>query len=119
MGFEQLRRYDQQARWSAWLAGGSILPFLAGAYLILSRYESVLGRIVYGAGGNFVAAFAVTVLVSLAIAAAGAMLGLSSAGQRRNDKSALSWFGFLLGGLIATLDLVLLLAFAMLRLQTV
>lgn len=118
MGFEQLRRYDLQARWAAWLAGFSTLPFLAAAYLVISRYESVLGRIVYGAEGRFLPVFAASVLLSLAIAAAGAALGLSSAGQRRNDKSTLSWFGFFGGGLIATLDLVMLLAFYMLRLQT-
>jgi hypothetical protein len=119
VGLEKLRRYDWQARYAVWLAVAAVLPFLAGAYLAASRYDGVLGQIIYGANGRFVPAFAVSVLASLVPATCAFFLGLNSAGQRRNDRSAWSWIGFFLGGLIATFDLVLLIAFLMLRLRTV
>ncbi len=112
-----MRRYDVQASYAVWLAAIAVLPFVAASYLAVSRYESVLGRIVYGGGGRFVPAFAGAVLLSLVLAAAAFFLGLTSAGQRRNDKSNLSWAGFFFGGLIVTLNLVLLIGFYMLRLE--
>jgi len=119
MGFEGLRRYDRQAGLALWLGLFAVLPFLGATYLVLTRYDRVLGQIIYGSAGRFVPAFASAVLLSL-IAATGAFaLGWNSAGQRRNDRSGQSWIGFFLGGLIATLDVILLIAFYMLRLETV
>jgi phosphoglycerol transferase MdoB-like AlkP superfamily enzyme len=114
---ERLRRYDVQASYALTLAILSIFPFLLAAYLALSRYDSVLSRIIYGSRGKFVPVFAACVLLSLAAAGLAFLLGWNSAGQRRNDKSGRSWMGFFLGGLVATLDVVLLAAFVMLRLE--
>ena len=58
------------------------------------------------------------VLCSSLPAFVGFVLGWNSAGQRRNDKPMRSWVGFFVGGGVVTLDVVLMLAFYLLRLQT-
>lgn len=116
---ESLRRYDVQANYALALAVAAIVPFLGAGYLAVSRYDSVLARIIYGSQGKFVIAFATCALLSLAISAVAFVLGWNSAGQRRNDKSGRSWLGFFLGGLLLTLNIVLLAAFWMLKLQKV
>ncbi len=117
MGLEKLRRYDVQATWAVACAAAAAAPFIAASYLAASRFDGVLGQIRYGAHGRFVPAFLACVALSGFLAALGFVLGLSSAGQRRNDKSRRSWTGFFLGGLIATLDLILMIAFIKLRLE--
>lgn len=119
MGSASLRRYDTQATLGFVLSVASALPFLCAAYLALGRYNSELGQIVYGSRGRFVLAFMVCVVASMLPAAAACLLGLSSAGQRRNDKPARSWLSFFLGGGILTLDIILLLAFLILRFEIV
>ncbi len=112
-----LRRFEVQARVALWLAIVSLAPMFAAVWLALTRYDGQLGRIIYGAEGRFVPAFAGAVLASLLPAALGFLFGWSSAGQRRNDRSSSSWLGFFLGGSVATCDVILLLAFYMLRLE--
>ena len=114
---DRLRRFEVQASWALRLAVVSLAPFVAAVWLAMSRYDGQVGRIIYGAKGQFVLAFAVAVLASLAPAVIGFILGLNSAGQRRNDRSSRSWMGFFLGGAILSADVVLLLAFYMLRLE--
>jgi len=115
--FESLRKYEVQARYSAALAVCSLAPCAFALLLVWKRFDLTLGRIVYGAQGRFVLAFAGCVLASLAASALGFVLGWNSAGQRRNEKSARSWAGFFIGGGVLTLDLILLIAFYMLRLK--
>lgn len=117
MAFASLRRYDVQARYALGLAIASIPPFVGAAFLAMRNYEPQLGQIVYGQGGFFLPAFAGCALLSIAPAALGFVLGLNSAGQRRNDNSRRSWIGFFVGGAIVSLDIVLLIAFVMLRLE--
>ena len=117
MGLEKLRRYDVQATWALASAAAAAAPFLAAAYLAVSRFDGILGQIRYGAHGRFVPAFLGCVALSGLLAGLAFVLGWNSAGQRRNDKSSRSWTGFFVGGLIATLDVVLMLAFLKLRLE--
>ncbi len=114
---DRLRRFEVQANWALCSAIVSLVPFFAAAWLAASRYDSTLGRIIYGAKGQFVLAFAVALVASVAPAAVGFLLGLNSASQRRNDQSSRSWTGFFLGGAILSADIVLLIAFYMLRLE--
>lgn len=116
MGWSSIRRYDVQANYASVLAIVSSLPFLAAAWLLCSRYEHELGQIVYDDKSLFLPAFLACLSLSVLPGGVGFVLGLSSAGQRRNDRATRSWVGFFLGGGIVTLDAILLIAFWMLRL---
>ncbi len=112
-----LRRYDVQARYAFVLVILSLLPCALALWLGWTRFDATLGRIIYGARGRFLPAFMACVLMSIAPAALGFILAISSAGQRRNDQSRRSWFAFFVGGAVLTLDLIVLIAFYMLRLE--
>lgn len=118
MGLGSLRRFDVQATYAGFLSVLSAVPALFAAAILLKRYNGELAQIVYGAKGMFVPAFLGCVLVSMLLAGIGCVLGWNSADQRRNDKSFRSWVGFFTGGGVLTLDIILLLAFWMLRLET-
>jgi len=111
-----LRKFDVQAKAALTLAVVSAIPFLCAALLTARNWNSDLDQITYGVGSRFVPLLLACLLLSMAPSALGFLLGWSSAGQRRNDRSSWSWVGFFLGGLIFTLDFILLLAFWKLRL---
>jgi len=115
--FGNLRRYDVQAKYAFSLAMVSILPSVGALWMGWSRFNPDIGRIVYGSQGRFLLAFAGCVALSTAPAALGFVLGWSSAGQRRNDQSNRSWIAFFVGGGVLTFNIVLLIAFFMLRLK--
>jgi hypothetical protein len=117
MSLEKLRRFDVQGKWALILSSASIPPFAAAVLVGLKNYDAALGQIVYGSAGRFVIAFLGCVAVSVLPATLGCALGWSSAGQRRNDRPGSSWFGFFVGGFIVTMDLILVIAFLMLRLK--
>ena len=117
MALGNLRRYDVQARYAFALALVSIVPAFAALWMGWRRFDPDLGRIIYGAQGQFMLAFAGCVVLSMAPAALGFVMGWSSAGQRRNDQSSRSWIAFFVGGGVLTLNVVLLIAFFMLRLK--
>ena len=112
-----LRRFDVQSRYGFILSVVSVVPFAAAAIGAWQRYDAGLAQIVYGARGYFLPVFVACVLVSMVPSAVGCLLGFNSAGQRRNEKPARSWAGFFLGGTVFTFDLILLIAFYMLRLE--
>lgn len=113
----QFRRLEVQAVWALGLGLLSLGPSLAAAFLAFRNYNGQLGRIVYGAEGRFILLFAGCVITSAALAFPGFVLGWSSAGHSRNDRSAASWAGFFLGGVALSANIVLLLALYMLRLR--
>lgn len=117
MDLSKLRRYDVQAGWSMALSAVSIIPLVCALMFTWQRYDPVLGRIIYGSEGKFVPVLLASVMASMLPSALGFVLGLSSAGQRRNDKPWRSWFGFFIGGTVMTVNLILLIAFFMLRLE--
>jgi len=112
----KFRRFDVQASYALVLSLVSVLPCAAAAGVLLMKYDGTLGQIVYGAGGMVAPVFLLCVAVSLLSAFAGFLFGLSSAGQRRNDKSKQSWVGFFVGGTVCTLNVIMVIAFMMLRL---
>lgn len=116
MAVGRLRRYDIQASYSCVLSVVSIVPFLGALGMAFRNYRHDLGQITYGDKGLFLPVFAGCLLLSMVPGALGFLLGWNSAGQRRNDKPRRSWTGFFVGGGILTLDLILLIAFWMLRL---
>ena len=117
MALDRLRRYDVQATYACALSLLSIVPALGGLLLTYRNYHNDLGQIIYGEKGSFLPALATCVLTSLIPAGVGFALGWSSAGQRRNDKPTRSWVGFFTGGAVLTLDLILVVAFVMLRFE--
>ena len=117
MGLDRLRRYDVQAGYAPVLSLVSVIPFLVAAGLAFRNYHSDLGQIVYGSRGVFLPLYAGCLLLSMMPAALGFLLGWSSAGQRRNDRPTRSWIGFFVGGGVLTFDLILAVAFLMLRLE--
>lgn len=112
-----LRKFEVQARYAAILAVLSLLPCLGAIALAYRNFDWLLGRIKYGGGGRFVMGFAGCVLLSLAPGALALVLGLNSAGQKRNERSSQSWIGFFIGGAVVTVNVILLIAFFMLRLK--
>ena len=117
MALSNLRRFDVQATYAVVLGCVAVLPFLAAGMLAFTRYNRELGQIVYGSRGMFVPAFLGAVLSSMLPAALAFFLGWNSAGERRNERQGRSWLGFFLGGTVLTLDIILVLAFLMLRLK--
>lgn len=115
--FDQLRRYEVQAACSLALALLSLAPAAAAGWLALRNYDEQLGRIIYGFKGSFLIIFAASVAASMGVAFLGFAMGWNSAGQPRNHRSAASWAGFFLGGLVLTVNIILVLAFYMLRLR--
>lgn len=116
MGVGSLRRYDVQASYALFFALGSLFPLAGAVGIGLSRYQSDLGQIVYGGSkGLFVPAYFGCVLLSMVCGGLGFVFGWSSAGEPRNDKQRRSWIGFFLGGSVVTCDMILTLAFFMLR----
>jgi hypothetical protein len=113
--FRHLRRYDVQATYGCALSLVSLAPFAGAVVLSFRNYHHDLGQILYSAEGAFLPIFLVCLLVSIAPSTIGFFLGWNSAGQRRNDKPVRSWIGFFIGGGVLTFDLILLVAFWMLR----
>ncbi len=116
MGLDSFRRYDVQAGYAQVFAILSVFPLLAAAWLAHRNFHMDVMQIIYQSKLYLFALVGCTFL-SAAMAALGCLLGFNSAGQRRNDKPARSWFGFFLGGGVLTLDVILLIAFLMLRLE--
>jgi hypothetical protein len=114
VGLSSLRRFDIQASYAYVLSIFSVFPLVGGAYLAWRNYNQDLGQILYQSKA-YVAAFAGCVLISIAAGGLGCLLGFNSAGQRRNDKPLRSWVGFFVGGGVLTFDVILLIAFLMLR----
>ena len=117
MTFRHLRRYDVQAGYACVLSLVSLVPFAGAVVMAFRNYQHELGQIVYGSQGAFLPVFLGCLFVSMVPSAIGFFLGWSSAGQRRNDKPARSWTGFFIGGGVLTFDLILLIAFWMIRLE--
>lgn len=117
MAFSRLRRLDVQANCAVVLAFVSLVPCVAAGGVLVWKYDATLGQIVYGGAGKVVPVFVGCLLASLAPGVVSFLLGWNSAGQRQNDKPGRSWLGFFVGGAVVTVDVILMIAFVMLRLE--
>lgn len=117
MGFSQLRRFDVQAKYALVLSLMSVAPWLGAMIVVARNYDHNLGQIVHGAKSLFLPVFLACLGSSLVLSLIGSGFGLNSAGQRRNDKPKWSWTGFLVGSGVATLNVILLIAYFMLKMK--
>lgn len=116
MGFSQLRRFDVQAKYALVLSLGSVPPLVVATTLAIRNYDHNLGQIVHGSEGLFLPVFLACLGLSLLVGAIGSALGLSSAGRPRNERPAWSWIGFFVGSTVVASNLILLIAYWMLKL---
>ena len=100
-----LRRYDTQARVSLITSLASVVT-LAGLLAAVIRRTNFAERVLYYGTRTQVAILAATV-VTLMLSTIGFGMGLSSAGQRRNDKQKWSWIGFFVGAGVLCLTLII------------
>ncbi len=115
MARSSLRRYDVQATYAMGAALFSVVPLIAGILLLLRNWDPVLGKIIYGFSGKFLPMLGICIVLAALSGAVAVVMGLNSAGQRRNDQERRSWIGFFLGGAVVTSSIIVAIAFLMLR----
>ncbi len=91
------KTFEQQARMSVIFAVVSVIAALGAAVLCIYKFRPDEGFVVFNSGGLFQPVVAAAILVSLLSGATAFFMGLSSAGQRRNKATSLSWLGFFTG----------------------
>jgi hypothetical protein len=101
-----LRKFENQARVSVYLAILGAISCLVGLVAMLQRFDAQNFMITYNSKRMFHYAFAATLAVALACAVIGCGFGFNSAGQRRNKATRLSWIGFFVNAAIIALTLM-------------
>ena len=117
MARASLRRYDIQAVYALVLSLASVVPMLGGVVLFFRNFTFELAAIVYLQGSMFQPAYLGAAALAGLLSGIGFLMGWNSAGQRRNHRSSWSWTAFFVGGFVATITVILLLAFVLLRQQ--
>ena len=106
-----LRKVDTQATSSAVLSLSSLF-FVAGlAVLVFRHVDTETLSILYKSGTLRVPAIGLCGLLALGLSVLGFGFGISSAGERRNQKNHLSWTGFFVGAFAICATLILLATF--------
>ncbi len=116
MGLGSLRRFDVQANYARVLAIIAVFPLIGSIFLVWRNYHPDVRQIIYAAN-SYALALLACIGSALLLGGVACILGWNSAGQRINEKQGRSWFGFFVGGAVVTSALILLIAFAMLRLH--
>jgi hypothetical protein len=88
------------------------LVLLAG--LLWRNYDGELKMILFG-NPMFQHVILLGVAGTMGLAAIGALLGMNSAGQRRNEHQGRSWAGFFIGTVALSLTIVAFAAFWLMR----
>lgn len=110
MAKANLRQYNAQAKLSMVFAVASFLSLCALVYLLQRRYNFEMKQFIYGTASKYAPAVYLTTAVTMLLAAAAAAIGGNSAGQKRNDKTRLSWTAFFIGAVVLAVTII---AFAM------
>ncbi len=97
--------YESLSRLSVILACVGLVAVLVTLGLLLRNADLEARYVYYNPKGMFLPALGAGLFVSLATAAAGFFIGLSTAGQRRNQATGLSWAGFFLSAAVITLTM--------------
>ncbi len=103
-----LRKVETQATASAVLSLSSLFFLLGLAVLVFRHFDWQSKSIFYKEGTLRVVALGLCGLFSLGLSVLGFGFGISSAGERRNQRNNLSWGGFFVGAFAICLTLVLL-----------
>jgi amino acid transporter len=106
-----LRRYDTQAKWSLWISLLSAVMLIMLAGLEARNFKPDLKVIVFGKHSPYQWVVLGTVAVTILLSTVGLLLGINSAGQRRNELQKHSWAGFFIGTGVLSLALILFVAF--------
>jgi asparagine N-glycosylation enzyme membrane subunit Stt3 len=110
--------YENQAKLSVGLGGLGGLAILGVLALIAKNFHRELPAIIYNPEGKWILVFGLGMLGALVTSAAGLLVGLNSAGQKRNTQTRLSWIGFFVNAGLLTLALIAGLAFYLMRMPT-
>lgn len=111
MARRSLRRYDTQAKWSLWISLLSLVTVIVLAGLEVRNFNSQLKVIAFAKQSPYQMAVLGCVAITVLLSTAGLLLGISSAGQRRNELQRRSWAGFFIGTGVLSLALILFVAF--------
>jgi amino acid transporter len=106
-----LRRYDTQAKWSLWISLLSVVTLIMLAGLEARNLNSQLKVIAFGKHSPYQWVVLGTVAVTMLLSTVGLLLGVNSAGQRRNELQRRSWAGFFIGTGALSLSFILFVAF--------
>jgi prepilin signal peptidase PulO-like enzyme (type II secretory pathway) len=98
----KLKTYEGQAKVSVLLAVLGGLALVGVLALICRNFDLATWFTTYNPNGFWLPILGVGLLAALAASTIGFFVGLHSAGQRRNTRSALAWLGFFVNALIIT-----------------
>ena len=102
-----MRRFDVQAKYAMFSSMAAILGVASLLVLILRNYRKLEVAVVYSGDSMFAPAVFVITAGTLLLAATGAMMGLNSAGQKRNTNNKQSWIAFFVGTAMASFAVLL------------
>jgi hypothetical protein len=107
----KLSSYEGQALLSLALAGVGALCVIAAAVFIFGAFHTDSFLTIYKQGSSRFFGIVLSLAIAGFSGALGFILGLNSAGQRRNTASTRSWQGFFANALVVTLSISLLIFF--------
>lgn len=92
----------------------AVFGLLGTAGLLWRNYDAELKLIIFG-NSMFHVAVLLGVAGTMGLSAIGVLLGMNSAGQRRNEHQGRSWTGFFLGTAVLSLAIIIFAAFWLMR----
>ena len=99
----KLKTYEDQAKLGVVLAAISLVAALCGAYGVLSRFEFETFFTYYSPNSLRLPLIGAALLGSVLCGAVAFFIGFSTAGQRRNKATNVSWLAFFLSAAGMTL----------------
>ena len=101
-----IRRFDVQAKISLVVSLVALLGVVGLVVLIVRNYQSDMQVVLYKRASMYAPLIYLTTALTLLLAAAGASIGLNSAGQKRNEYTRRSWLAFFIG--LATISVTII-----------
>ncbi|MCG3129529.1 MAG: hypothetical protein FLDDKLPJ_00262 [Phycisphaerae bacterium] len=114
-----LRRVEVQAAWALNCALLALLPLGLAAWQLVARYDPEMRGVRYGSRSWLLPGMMACLGAAITLSLVAALLGYSSADHRRNDRPGRSWAGFFVGAAGATIGIIALIAFWLLKIAVV